>query len=156
MRYSKFELWELIQQHPDFFNFSGTEIDLRDWTRENPALSINLKKEQWYDHNTAEGGGLFELAKSLNVLPEKENKMLISSPTARKKTATIDNTPKKGTTPTPNEIWQKSKQNDEAVKLYFTQGRSIPENHFADIFRLFREDQYKGRQIIHPYFSFDS
>ena len=150
MRYTNVELWQLIQSHSDFCNFSGTDNDLRDWTIENPGLSIDLKKGQWYDHNTDEGGGLFELAKSLNVLPEKENKMLISSPTARKQTATTDSTP------TPNEIWKNSKRNDEAAQLYFTQGRSIPENHYADVLRLFREDHFKGRQIIHPYFSFDS
>ena len=133
MRYSKFELWELILQHLDFCNFSGTDNDLRDRTKENPALSIDLEKGRWYDHNTGKGGSLFELAKSLNVLPERAKKI-----------------------PTPNEIWKNSKQNDEAVKLYFTQGRSIPENHFADIFRLFREDHYKGQQIIHPYFSYNS
>ena len=133
MRYSKFELWELILQHPDFCNFSGTDNDLRDRTKGNPALSIDLEKGRWYDHNTGKGGSLLQLAKSLNVLPERAKKI-----------------------PTPNEIWQKSKQNDEAVKLYFTQGRSIPENHFADIFRLFREDHYKGQQIIHPYFSYNS
>ena len=133
MKYSKLELWELIRQHPDFCNFSGTESDLRDWTKENPGLSIDLKKGQWYNHNTGEGGSLFELAKSLNVLPERAKK-----------------------NPTPNEIWQKSKRNDEAVKLYFTQGRSIPENHYADVLRLFRVDHYNGKHVIHPYFSFDS
>ncbi len=133
MKYSDFELWQNIQQHPDFSNFSGTDSDLRDKNKENPGLSINLDIGKWYDHNSGKGGGLFELAKSLNVLPDKEKKI-----------------------PTANAIWNKSKQNDEAVKLYFTQGRSIPENHYADILRLFREDYYNGRQIIHPYFSFDS
>ena len=133
MKYSDFELWQNIQQHPDFSNFSGTDSDLRDKNKENPGLSINLDIGQWYDHNSGKGGGLFELAKSLNVLPDKEKKI-----------------------PTANAIWNKSKRNDEAVKLYFSEGRRIPENHFTDIFRLFREDQYKGRQIIHPYFSFDS
>ena len=133
MKYSKFDLLELILHHPDFCNFSGTDSDLRDRTKENPALSIDLKKEQWYDHNAGEGGSLFELAKSLNVLPETEKRI-----------------------PTANAIWNKSKRNDEAVKLYFTQGRSIPENHFADIFRLFQEDHFNGRHIIHPYFSFEA
>ena len=133
MKYTTFDLWQYIQKHPDYANFSGTDSDLRDWNKENPGMSINLKKCQYYDHNRGEGGSLLELAKSLNVLPETENKI-----------------------PTPKEVWDKSKQNDEAVKLYFTQGRSIPEIHYADIFRLFREEHYKGRQIIHPYFSFDS
>ena len=133
MKYSNSELWQFIQPHPDFSNYSGIESDLRDKNKENPGLSINLDIGQWYDHNSGKGGGLFELAKSLNVLPDKEKKI-----------------------PTANAIWNKSKRNDEAVKLYFSEGRRIPENHFADIFRLFREDQYKGRQIIHPYFSFDS
>ena len=133
MRYSNLELWQFIQKHPDFTNFSGSNNDLRNWKKGNPGLSINLELGKWYDHNTGKGGGLFELAKSLNVLPDKEKKI-----------------------PTANAIWNKSKRNDEAVKLYFSEGRRIPENHFADIFRLFREDQYKGRQIIHPYFSFDS
>ena len=133
MRYSNLELWQFIQKHPDFTNFSGSNNDLRNWKKENPGLSINLELGKWYDHNSGKGGGLFELTKSLNVLPDKEKKI-----------------------PTANAIWNKSKRNDEAVKLYFSEGRRIPENHFADIFRLFREDQYKGRQIIHPYFSFDS
>ena len=132
MRYSKFELWQLIQQHPDFINFTGKDNDLRDRNKENPGLSIDLKKGQWYDHNTGYGGGLFELAKSLNVLPEKEKKFF-----------------------TANDIWKKSKRNDETVKLYFTQGRSIPKNHFSDVSNFFREDHYKGRKIIHPYFSFN-
>ena len=133
MRYSNLELWQFIQKHPDFFDFSGSNNDLRNWKKGNPGLSINLELGKWYDHNSEKGGGLFELTKSLNVLPDKEKKI-----------------------PTANAIWNKSKRNDEAVKLYFSEGRRIPENHFADIFRLFREDQYKGRQIIHPYFSFDS
>ena len=133
MRYSNLELWQFIQKHPDFTNFSGSDNDLRNWKKENPGLSINLELGKWYDHNSGKGGGLFELTKSLNVLPDKEKKI-----------------------PTANAIWNKSKRNDEAVKLYFSEGRRIPENHFSDIFRLFREDQYKGRQIIHPYFSFDS
>ena len=132
MKYSDFELWQNIQQHPDFSNFSGTGSDLRDKNKENPGLSINLDIGQWYDHNSGKGGGLFELAKSLNVLPEKEKKI-----------------------PTPNEIWKNSKRNDETVKFYFTQGRSIPENHYSDIFYLFREDHYNGRHVIHPYNSVD-
>ena len=133
MRYSNLELWQFIQKHPDFSNFSGSDNDLRDWKKENPGLSINLDKGQWYHHNAGKGGVLFELAKSLNVLPENTKKI-----------------------PTPNEIWTKSKRNDEAVKLYFTKGRSIPEQNFADIFDLFREDHYNGQQIIHPYFSFEN
>ena len=156
MRYTTSELWQYIQLHPDFCNFSGTDSDLRDNTKENPALSIDLKKGQWYDHNTGEGGGLYELSKSLNALPEEEKKMLNSFPTARKQTATTDSTPKKGTTLNQNDIWQKANQDDDAVKLYFTQGRSIPENHYADIYRLFRVAHFNGLQVIHPYFSFDS
>ena len=149
MEYTKFELWELIQPHPDYCNFSGPDSDLRDRNIENPGLSIDLKKGQWYDHNTDEGGGLYELAKKIGVLPE-QNKMLKSTPTARRQAVANHSTP------TPNEIWKNSKRNDEAAQLYFTQGRSIPENHYADVLRLFREDHFKGRQIIHPYFSFDS
>ena len=133
MRYSNLELWQFIQKHPDFTNFSGSNNELRNWKKENPGLSINLELGKWYDHNSGKGGGLFELTKSLNVLPDKEKKI-----------------------PTANAIWNKSKRNDEAVKLYFTQGRSIPENHYADIFQLFQEDHFNGRHIIHPYFSFDS
>ncbi|MBT3508840.1 MAG: AAA family ATPase [Nitrospina sp.] len=156
MRYTNLELWGFIQQHSDFSNFSGTDDDLRDKNKENPAYSIDLNKGQWYDHNAGKGGGLFELAKSLHVIPEKENKKLKSSPTARKQTATTDSTPKKRTTPTPNDIWQKANQDDDAVKRYFTQGRRIPENHYTDIFRLFRVDHYNGKHVIHPYFSIDS
>ena len=133
MRYSNLELWQFIQKHPDFSNFSGSDNDLRNWKKENPGLSINLDKGQWYHHNAGKGGVLFELAKSLNVLPENTKKIR-----------------------TPNEIWTKSKRNDEAVKLYFTKGRSIPEQNFSDIFDLFREDHYNGQQIIHPYFSFET
>jgi hypothetical protein len=133
MKYSDFELWQNIQQHPDFSNFSGTDSDLRDKNKENPGLSINLELGKWYDHNSGKGGGLFELAKSLNVLPDKEKKI-----------------------PTANAIWNKSKRNDEAVKLYFSEGRRIPENHYADIFQLFQEDHFNGRHIIHPYFSFEA
>ena len=133
MKYSNSELWQFIQPHPDFANFSGIESDLRDKNKENPGLSINLDIGQWYDHNSGKGGGLFELAKSLNVLPDKEKKI-----------------------PTANAIWNKSKRNDEAVKLYFTEGRRIPENHYADIFQLFQEDHFNGRHIIHPYFSFEA
>jgi hypothetical protein len=71
MKYTNSELWQFIQLHPDFRNFSGTDSDLRDRTKENPALSIDLKKGQWYDHDTGEGGSLLELAKSLNDLPEE-------------------------------------------------------------------------------------
>ena len=117
MRYSNLELWQFIQKHPDFTNFSGSDNDLRNWKKENPGLSINLDKGQWYHHNAGKGGVLFELATSLNVLPENSKKI-----------------------PTPNEIWTKSKRNDEAVKLYFTKGRNIPEQNFADILDLFRED----------------
>jgi len=133
MRYSNLELWQFIQKHPDFSNFSGSDNDLRNWKKENPGLSINLDKGQWYHHNAGKGGVLFELAKSLNVLPENTKKIR-----------------------TPNEIWTKSKRNDEAVKLYFTKGRSIPEQNFSDIFDFFREDHYNGQQIIHPYFSFET
>ena len=133
MRYSNLELWQFIQKHPDFSNFSGSDNDLRDWKKENPGLSINLDKGQWYHHNAGKGGVLFELATSLNVLPENSKKI-----------------------PTPNEIWTKSKRNDEAVKLYFTKGCSIPEQNFADILDLFREDHYNGQQIIHPYYSFET
>ena len=133
MRYSNLELWQFIQKHPDFTNFSGSDNDLRNWKKENPGLSINLELGKWYDHNSGKGGGLFELAKSLNVLPDKEKKI-----------------------PTANAIWNKSKRNDEAVKLYFTKGRSIPEQNFADILDLFREDHYNGQQIIHPYYSFET
>jgi hypothetical protein len=133
MRYSNLELWQFIQKHPDFSNFSGSDNDLRNWKKENPGLSINLDKGQWYHHNAGKGGVLFELAKSLNVLPENTKKIR-----------------------TPNEIWTKSKRNDEAVKLYFTKGRSIPEQNFSDIFDFFREDHYNGKQIIHPYYSFET
>ena len=133
MKYSNSELWQFIQPHPDFSNYSGIESDLRDKNKENPGLSINLDIGQGYDHNSGKGGGLFELAKSLNVLPDKEKKI-----------------------PTANAIWNKSKRNDEAVKLYFTEGRRIPENHYADIFQLFQEDHFNGRHIIHPYFSFEA
>ena len=107
MRYTNLELWQFIHPLPDFANFVGQDNDLRDRTKENPAYSIDLKKGQWYDHNTGYGGGLFELAKNLNVLPEKEKQFF-----------------------TANDIWKKSKRNDETVKFYFTQGRSIPENHY--------------------------
>ena len=133
MRYSNLELWQFIQKHPDFSNFSGSDNDLRNWKKENPGLSINLELGKWYDHNTGKGGGLYQLAKNYNVLPEGKKKI-----------------------PTPNEIWTKSKRNDEAVKLYFTKGRSIPEQNFSDIFDLFREDHYNGQQIIHPYFSLET
>ena len=75
MRYSKFELWQLIQQHPDFINFSGKDNDLRDRNKENPGLSINLELGKWYDHNTGKGGGLYQLAKNYNVLPEGKKKI---------------------------------------------------------------------------------
>ena len=109
MKYSKLELWELIRQHPDFCNFSGIDSDLRDWNKENPGLSIDLKKGLWFDHRTENKGNLYSLAKSLGLLP-------IS-------------TQNKKAPPTPHEIWLKAKQDDDAVKLYFTKGRSIPENH---------------------------
>ena len=95
MRYSNLELWQFIQKHPDFTNFSGSNNDLRNWKKENPGLSINLELGKWYDHNTGKGGGLYQLAKNYNVLPEGKKKSL-----------------------SPSEIWQKSKQNNEAVKLY--------------------------------------
>ena len=84
MRYSNTELWQFIQHHPYFLNFRGSDNDLRDMKKENPGLSINLIKGEWYNHNTGEGGGLNKLAKTLNVLPETENKI-----------------------PTTNEIWNK-------------------------------------------------
>ena len=132
MRYTNLELWQFIHPLPDFANFVGQDNDLRDRTKENPAYSIDLKKGLWFDHRTGNKGNLYSLAKSLGVLPENKTK-----------------------TPTPNKIWLKSKQDDDAVKLYFTSGRSIPENHYADIFRLFRVDHYNGRHIIHPYYSAD-
>ena len=133
MRYSNPELLRLIKQLPEFSNFDGPENDLRDSSQKNPAFSINRKKGTWYNFNKGEGGRLFTLAKSLNVLPGPEKKI-----------------------PTANAIWNKSKRNDEAVKLYFSEGHRIPENHYADIFQLFREDHFNGRHIIHPYFSFEA
>ena len=49
MKYSKFDLLELILNHPDFCNFSGTDSDLRDRTKENPPLSIDRINGQWYN-----------------------------------------------------------------------------------------------------------
>ena len=72
MRYSNLELWQFIQKHPDFTNFSGSDNDLRNWKKENPGLSINLELGKWYDHNTGKGGGLYQLAKNYNVLPEEK------------------------------------------------------------------------------------
>ena len=133
MRYSNLELWQFIQQHPDFSNYCGSDTDLRDRNKKNPGMSIDLVKGQWYNHNEGKGGGLYELAKKLNVLPEIAKKI-----------------------PTPNEIWKQLKLNDKDVKLYFTQGRCIPENHYSDIFRFLRTDYYNGLHIVHPYFSFES
>ena len=133
MEYSDPELWQFIKHHHQFSNYHGKNHDLRDSTEKNPGLSINLEKGTWYNHRDETGGKLYQLSKNLNVLPENTKK-----------------------NPTPNEIWTKSKRNDEAVKLYFTQGRNIPEQNFADIFDLFREDHYNGQQIIHPYFSFEN
>ena len=65
MRYSNTELWQFIKQHPDFTNFTGKDHDLRDWTKDNPEISVNLEKGTWYNHKTGEGGGLYELAKEL-------------------------------------------------------------------------------------------
>ena len=135
MRYTDPELWQLINNHPAFANFGGPENDLRDRTEKDPSLSINLNKGVYFDHRTEKKGNLYSLAKSLGLLP-------IS-------------TQNKKAPPTPHEIWLKAKQDDDAVKLYFTKGRSIPENHYADILRLFRTDHYKGQKIIHPYFSFN-
>ena len=83
---SNTELWQFIKQHPDFTNFTGKDHDLRDWTKDNPEISVNLEKGPWYNHKTGEGGSLYELAKELNVLPETKKNI-----------------------PTANEIWQKSK-----------------------------------------------
>jgi hypothetical protein len=135
MRYTDPELWQLINNHPAFANFGGPDNDLRDRTEKDPSLSINLNKGVYFDHRTEKKGNLYSLAKSLGLLP-------IS-------------TQNKKAPPTPHEIWLKAKQDDDAVKLYFTKGRSIPENHYADILRLFRTDHYKGQKIIHPYFSFN-
>ena len=110
MKYSEQELWQFIQQHPDYSNYNGDNHDLRDWKKENAGMSINLDKGKWYDHNAGKGGGLFELAKSLNVLPEKEKKF-----------------------PSPNEIWKKSEvpnhpdsRSFQLAKSYFTKYRKIP------------------------------
>ena len=135
MRYTDPELWQLINNHPAFANYGGPNNDLRDRTEKDPSLSINLNKGVYFDHRTEKKGNLYSLAKSLGLLP-------IS-------------TQNKKAPPTPHEIWLKAKQDDDAVKLYFTKGRSIPENHYADILRLFRTDHYKGQKIIHPYFSFN-
>ena len=53
----KIKYWEIIQKHPDFFNYDGTENDLRDQSGANPII-INLKKGHWYDKSRGEGGEL--------------------------------------------------------------------------------------------------
>ena len=133
MKYSNQELWQFIKQHPDFTNFTGKDHDLRDWTKVNPEISVNLEKGPWYNHKTCEGGGLYDLAKVLNVLPET-----------------------KMNTPTANEIWQKSKvvkqhpYLDKIVKSYFTGHRKIPTEHYSDLLKngLIRVNKYKGEQML--------
>ena len=70
MRYSNLELWQFIQKHPDFYNYVGTENDLRDQSGANPII-INLKKGHWYDKSRGEGGELSELVENLEFPPEQ-------------------------------------------------------------------------------------
>ena len=70
MRYSNLELWQFIQKHPDFYNYVGTENDLRDQSGANPII-INLKKGHWYDKSRGEGGELSSLVENLEFPPEQ-------------------------------------------------------------------------------------
>ena len=68
MRSSKY--WEIIQTHPDYFDYDGSDKDLRDQRGQNPIV-INLKKGQWYDESRGEGGELSSLAERLEYPPEQ-------------------------------------------------------------------------------------
>ena len=133
MKYSNQELWQFIKQHPDFTNFTGKDHDLRDWTKVNPEISVNLEKGSWYNHKTGEGGGLYDLARVLNVLPETKKNI-----------------------PTANEIWQKSKvvtydlELYKLAKSYFTDHRKIPTENYSDLLKndLIRVNKYKGDQML--------
>ena len=70
MRSSK--SWKIIQAHPDFFDYDGSDKDLRDQRGQNPIV-INLKKGHWYDESRGEGGELSSLAENLEFPPEQLN-----------------------------------------------------------------------------------
>ena len=68
MRSSK--SWKIIQAHPEFSDYEGSDKDLRDQRGQNPIV-INLKKGQWYDESRGEGGELSLLAERLEYPPEQ-------------------------------------------------------------------------------------
>ena len=70
MRSSK--SWEIIQAHPEFSDYEGSDKDLRDQRGQNPIV-INLKKGHWYDESRGEGGELSSLAENLEFPPEQLN-----------------------------------------------------------------------------------
>ena len=67
----KIKYWEIIKKHPDFYNYDGTENDLRDQSGANPII-INSIKDTWFIEDVG-GNTLNQLADSLDFPPEQQS-----------------------------------------------------------------------------------
>ena len=72
----KIKYWEKIQKHPDFFDYDGSDKDLRDQRGQNPIV-INLKKSQWYDDREGKAANYPRSQKVLNT--RRSNSVLMKT-----------------------------------------------------------------------------